>query len=67
MRDPARIDPLLDKLREAWIKEPDLRLAQLIVIAVKPKTPCPDVFYTEDDKLLKGLEDYLELLNKRND
>lgn len=28
MRDPARIDPLLEKLGEAWKKYPDMRYGQ---------------------------------------
>lgn len=28
MRDPARIDPLLEKLGEAWKKYPDMRFGQ---------------------------------------
>ena len=30
-RDPARIDPILARLRAAWHRSPDLRLGQLIV------------------------------------
>lgn len=66
MRDPARIDQMLDKLRDVWMKEPDLKLGQIIVIATRPKNPCPEVFYTEDEQLLKGLDAYLNLLNQRN-
>lgn len=29
-RDPTRIDQIVDLLREAWKKNPDLRLCQLI-------------------------------------
>ena len=29
-RDPNRIDPILARLRGAWIKRPDLRLGQLL-------------------------------------
>lgn len=63
MRDPQRIEPMLDKLREVWLLNPDLRLGQIIVIATKPKIPCPEVFHVEDNKLLKGLDGYLEILN----
>lgn len=31
MRDPNRIDPILARLRAAWIADPDLRLGQLII------------------------------------
>ena len=30
MRDPKRIREILDKIEEIWIKEPDLRLMQLL-------------------------------------
>lgn len=30
MRDPARIDPLLEKLGEAWKKYPDMRFGQFV-------------------------------------
>ena len=31
MRDPNRVDPILARLRAAWIARPDLRLGQLLV------------------------------------
>lgn len=55
MRDPARINEVLAVLRVAWQLDPDLRLGQLIVNAVRPSSPCPDVFYVEDDKLAESL------------
>ncbi len=55
MRDPDRIDPLLDKLKEVWKRHPDLRLGQLIVVLAKPTEPCPGVFYIEDDVLTERL------------
>lgn len=58
MRDPSRIDEVLTALRDAWFESPDLRLGQLIVNAVRPTDPCPDIFYIEDDRLLKGLNGY---------
>jgi len=42
------------------VESPDLRLGQLIVNAVRPSDPCPEIFYIEDDGLLKGLNGYLE-------
>jgi uncharacterized protein YihD (DUF1040 family) len=59
MRDPARIDKMLNLLREAWHKNPDLRLAQLVVNVIKPSVPCPQVFYQEDDVIEDGLVDLL--------
>ena len=57
-RDPARIDRILDKLREVWERNPDLRLAQLVVKAAGANQPCPEVFYIEDDALLRGLDSF---------
>jgi hypothetical protein len=62
MRDPARIDDVLAALRAAWAESPDLRLGQLIVNAVRPTNPCPEVFYTEDDALVRGLNSVREML-----
>jgi len=55
MRDPARIDDVLAALRAAWVASPDLRLGQLIVNAIRPANPCPDVFHADDDTLLRAL------------
>ena len=62
MRDPARIDDVLAAVRAAWAESPDLRLGQLIVNAVRPTNPCPEVFYTEDDALVQGLKGFQELM-----
>lgn len=56
MRDPNRIGVLLEAVRRVWSNRPDLRLGQLLVIAVQPKDPCPAIFYAEDDTLLQRLE-----------
>lgn len=47
MRDPARIDPLLEKLSEAWKKHPDMRFGQFMsnFFAVCEQ----NAFNTEDD------------------
>ena len=34
MRDPNRIDPILARLRAAWIASPDLRLGQLLACSL---------------------------------
>ncbi len=51
MRDPSRIDEMLAALRDIWEESPDLRLGQLIVNAIRPADPCPEIFYIEDDGL----------------
>lgn len=59
-RDPDRIEPLLALLREVWGQCPDLRLAQLIVnLCPRGTTPCPHVFFTEDDVIECGLREML--------
>lgn len=55
MRDPKRIDEILNELREVWTTCPDLRLCQLIVNVVNPKEPTPEVFYVEDDEFRSRL------------
>jgi hypothetical protein len=37
------------------------------VIATKPKNPCPEIFHIEDNKLLKGMDEYLDNKNKSRD
>lgn len=60
MRDPARIDEILELLREVWTRSPDLRLGQLIVNAVRPQEPCLPVFSIEDTVLARRLERMLK-------
>ena len=55
MRDKNRIPKILNELERIWKANPDFRLGQLMVIATKPKNPCPSVFNIEDKELLKGL------------
>lgn len=62
MRDPKRIDSVLQMLRTVWEQQPDLRLGQLLVIAARPKEPCPEVFYMEDEALMRELLHYRETL-----
>lgn len=55
MRDQARIDDVLEEIRKTWIESPDLRLGQLVVNAVRPAQPCPELFGMEDHELLKAV------------
>ena len=55
MRDPNRIIPVLDAVRVAWERNPDLRLGQLLVNAIRPRRACPEVFAAEDDRIVVGL------------
>ena len=55
VRDPARIDRILELLREYWEHYPDLRLGQIVVGAIRPSQPCPQIFSAEDDVVEKSL------------
>lgn len=53
MRDPKRIPEILEAIREVWEAHPDLRLGQLITIALGPlKSNLVDIFMVEDKDLL---------------
>ncbi|MCA9661688.1 MAG: hypothetical protein KC486_25340 [Myxococcales bacterium] len=65
MRDPARIDPILETLAEAWRLDPDLRLGQLLVNVVRPATPCPELFSLEDRQLRRRLERWITERRRR--
>lgn len=55
MRDPDRIDEVLDALRQHWKQNPDLRLAQIIGNAGRVKYgPTPN-YVMEDDEVLAYL------------
>lgn len=58
MRDPNRIPVILAALGELWQKSPDLRLGQIISNASIQ-------FYTEDDKALLGLQQWIEYYEGR--
>lgn len=55
MRDPKRIEPMLEAIRRIWTAYPDLRLTQLVVNAARTGVPCPELFYLEDEEMLKRL------------
>jgi hypothetical protein len=55
VRDPARIDRILDRLRTVWKAQPDMRLGQLLVVLLRPREPCPQVFSAEDTILEERL------------
>ena len=48
MRDPERIDRIINKLRGLWHTHPDWRLGQLVSNLQGPGRQ--DVFFTEDDE-----------------
>lgn len=58
MRNPKRIDPLIEELREFWKAHPDWRLGQLVENAYSYAGGryAPDAFYMEDETFLEGLK-----------
>ena len=56
MRDPKRIDVILQEIGAIWHKYPDMRLGQLIGNALEG----PSLYYVEDDSLVKALKDMYE-------
>lgn len=53
MRDPKRIIKILDLIKKIWIKNPDLRLCQLIGNCFE----AGDNYYKEDNNLEKRLRE----------
>ena len=63
MRDPKRIERMLEILKEIWSTNPDLRLGQIIVNAThRHEDGNYDVslFHMEDDNMEEALLDFLE-------
>lgn len=58
MRDPRRIDEVIEVLRQLWYTDPELRLGQLICTMV-PDNFQMDPFYCEDGELLKVMKQRL--------
>lgn len=59
MRDPARIDRMIEKLWHLWKLHPDMRLGQLLVNVIRPSQPCPQIFSAEDTDTEEKLAQYL--------
>jgi hypothetical protein len=64
MRDPNRIPNILSKIEKLWKKQPDLRLMQLLINALRPADPCSELYSIEDSKLEKRLIEYGELIER---
>lgn len=60
MRDPNRINRMVEKLRAAWLSHPDMRLTQLVESAAslgeEGDKVGRTVFYIEDDASERGLD-----------
>ena len=61
MRDPNRIDPIIDTVKEIWKKYPDMRFGQLICnIFSSPNFNKIDIWFCEDNIMLENLEKILK-------
>jgi uncharacterized protein YihD (DUF1040 family) len=47
---------LLETIEKIWTKYPELRLAQLLVNAIKPSEPCSEMYHIQDSQLINKLE-----------
>lgn len=56
MRDPKRIDVILQEISNIWHKYPDMRLGQLIGNVLEG----PSLYYVEDNGLVDALKDTYE-------
>ena len=52
MRDPERIEPMVERIKEIWTKFPDLRLLQLLHNVLEGDRMA---YYFEDDELFRRL------------
>jgi hypothetical protein len=55
VRDPARINRILVKLKEVWIVRPDLRLGQLVM-----NFDFDDLYQVEDDVMEMHLDSLIK-------
>ncbi|MFR7644460.1 hypothetical protein [Eubacterium sp.] len=55
-RNPERIDLILERLKVAWKKYPDMRLGQLLAVC----TESSNIAGVEDVDLLAGIERYIK-------
>lgn len=59
MRDPERINIVLDRVQEYWKLNPDFRLGQILCYTSFLSNENADPFYLEDDKLIVILDDLI--------
>ena len=58
-RAPKRIPKIVELVEKLWVYNPDLRLGQLIHIAIVQHAFVKSIFYIEDDELYLALEKML--------
>jgi len=59
MRDPARIDQIVELVRALWRKYPDWRFAQLVLNAHAAAREAGEAYFAEDNVLERGLRSLL--------
>lgn len=47
----------LKTIKKVWAKYPECRLTQLLVNTINPSEFCPEIYYTEDSRLIELLND----------
>ena len=57
MRDPKRIDDVLETIGTIWKKSPDLRLLQLLTNSLT-RVNSEFFYFVEDDELIESLDKY---------
>lgn len=56
---PEQKRQVLDRIYRAWLGAPTQRLGQLILNARRPEQPCAEVFYREDEDLVRDIEAFV--------
>ncbi len=58
MRDPKRIDKVLNVIRLVWSECPDLRLMQLLLNCLHKSDQIDSIVNIEDEALMKAIAEY---------
>lgn len=61
MRDAARIERILNKIKKVWNKYPDLRLGQLLTNVDTHFEQ--NIFYYEDDEFENALDTFISQMS----
>ena len=60
MRDPKRIEKILDSLKKIWEDKPDLRFGQILIV-LNLAADTYETWAKEDDAVEEQLEKFLRL------
>ena len=58
-RDPARIDKIVELLRQAWHLMPDCRLTQLVMIVSEKPQGLGALWHVDDDTMERRLRGFI--------